>query len=373
MITEWLDSLPLSNQSKKGHRGLFTKEKPHSLSLPANDRPSAMSVFISWSGKNTKSHQVAEALRGWIGHVIQGCDPWVSTVDIDAGDHWGSELFAQLANHKVGIICVTKENQASPWLNFEAGALAMQMKGDRAEASWVCPLLIGMTDDDITGPMKLLQMVTLDKAGMFKISQVVNKSGEKPLKDEVLQRAFDKNWPELRDELKLSEKSDRPVEEILNEILEQVRNLNVGFLERLRQSSEPFQLLDAYTPPLPPSIDKTTKPALSDLDRFLSSTRWSAPSVYSAGLSGIAKHAAAGLALKQILVSEVQKIDIGLAQVVSDRDASYDGETPRIPLSPVVPEHRLAQVKEAADRIGIKVAFSWDYVGYEQRTNHRAA
>jgi len=42
-----------------------------------------MSVFIGWSGKSTKSHQVAEALRDWLGQVIQGCDPWISTVDID--------------------------------------------------------------------------------------------------------------------------------------------------------------------------------------------------------------------------------------------------------------------------------------------------
>lgn len=83
-----------------------------------------MSVFISWSGKNTKSYMVAVALRRWLEQVVQGCNPWVSTQDIDAGERWGTELFTQLDNHNVGIICVTKENQAEPWLNFEAGALA---------------------------------------------------------------------------------------------------------------------------------------------------------------------------------------------------------------------------------------------------------
>ena len=185
--------------------------------------------------------------------------------------------------------------------------------------------------------MNLLQMVPLDEAGMFKVLQMVNDNGtEKPLKDDVLKRAFNKWWPDLRDELakmkvpqKQPEKSDRPVEGMLDEILTLVR-----------------------------SIDKVTNRQLA-LSDILSSTRWSAPSVYSAGLSEIAKHAAEGLALKRKLVSEVQKTDSGLAQVVSDRDATYDSETLKILLSALVPEQRLAQVKEAADRIGIKVAFSW--------------
>ena len=94
-----------------------------------------MGVFISWSGKNTKSYRVAVTLRDWLQQVVQGCSPWVSTQDIDAGERWGTELFTQLDKHSVGIICVTKENQAEPWLNFEAGALSKQLKGDKADES----------------------------------------------------------------------------------------------------------------------------------------------------------------------------------------------------------------------------------------------
>jgi hypothetical protein len=54
--------------------------------------------------------------------MVQGCNPWVSAQDIDVGERWGTELFIQLDKHSVGIICVTKKNQAEPWLNFEAGA-----------------------------------------------------------------------------------------------------------------------------------------------------------------------------------------------------------------------------------------------------------
>jgi hypothetical protein len=54
-----------------------------------------MGVSIGWSGKNTKSHHVTEALRAWLGQVIQGCEPWVSTVDINAGERsaFGTAIF----------------------------------------------------------------------------------------------------------------------------------------------------------------------------------------------------------------------------------------------------------------------------------------
>jgi hypothetical protein len=78
------------------------------LSRIGSDRPKFMSVFVGWSGKDTRSHQVAEALRRWLEQVIQGCEPWVSTVDIDAGERWGLELFAQL--QKLPDFCVADCN-----------------------------------------------------------------------------------------------------------------------------------------------------------------------------------------------------------------------------------------------------------------------
>jgi TIR domain len=81
-----------------------------------------MKVFISWSG--SKSQAVALALRGWLRGVINSLEPFVSATDIDAGTRWQSEIASQLDVSNFGIVCVTKENQAAPWLNFEAGALA---------------------------------------------------------------------------------------------------------------------------------------------------------------------------------------------------------------------------------------------------------
>ena len=83
-----------------------------------------MGVFISWSGKNSISYNVAMLLRDWLPNVILTIKPFVSDVDIDAGSQWASQMFQALKETQVGIICVTRTNQAEPWINFEAGALA---------------------------------------------------------------------------------------------------------------------------------------------------------------------------------------------------------------------------------------------------------
>jgi hypothetical protein len=103
-----------------------------------------MGVFISRSGKNSISYKVAMLLRDWLPNVIQTVKPFLSAVDIDAGSQWTSQMFQALKETQVGIICVTRTNQAEPWINFEAGALAKAM-----ESSRVCPLLIDVRPTDV--------------------------------------------------------------------------------------------------------------------------------------------------------------------------------------------------------------------------------
>ena len=79
-----------------------------------------MHIFISWSGKT--SHRVALVLHGWLRKVIQQAEPFVSSIDIDKGQNWNEELGDQIRKAKYSIICVTKFNMTSQWLNFEAGS-----------------------------------------------------------------------------------------------------------------------------------------------------------------------------------------------------------------------------------------------------------
>jgi hypothetical protein len=48
----------------------------------------------------------------------------MSDNNIDGGARWNDALAKALEETDFGIVCVTCANQAAPWLNFEAGAVA---------------------------------------------------------------------------------------------------------------------------------------------------------------------------------------------------------------------------------------------------------
>lgn len=184
-------------------------------------------VFISWSGDS--SQKVAEVLKGWIPSVIQAIDPWVSSLDIKAGDIWSNKIKSQLDDMSFGIICLTSDNLQSDWIHFEAGALAKSMKGD----SEVCPYLFQVKKSQVTGPLSQFQMVEANKEETLKLLYSLNESlGEEKLEKSNLEKTFDYLWGELElglkkihteDEKKLPTRTDR---DILEEILELVRGMS---------------------------------------------------------------------------------------------------------------------------------------------------
>src|SRR5438046_1749635 len=94
-----------------------------------------MNVFISWSGKRSK--QLALLLRKWLPNVLQTVQVWMSDADIDAGMRGINEISNQLKQARIGILCVTPENQTAPWLLFEAGAISNQVS-DKHESAHTC-------------------------------------------------------------------------------------------------------------------------------------------------------------------------------------------------------------------------------------------
>lgn len=126
-----------------------------------------LKVFLSFSGERSKT--VAGWLKEWLPGVIQSVEPFLSEVDIDAGEVWISRLDRTLGEHDYGILCVTPENVANPWLLFEAGALhraGMLRPGPEARA---VPYLIGGVVPDLRSPLGLLQGASADEAGTFKM------------------------------------------------------------------------------------------------------------------------------------------------------------------------------------------------------------
>ena len=162
-------------------------------------------IFVSWS-KET-SHKVALALREWLPQVIQQVEPWVSSEDIAKGDRGGTAIARELAGTDQGVICLTKANVREPWLNFEAGALSKHA-GDETR---VRSVLFDLKATDVTGPLSDFQHTNLnDKGEVLKLVESINKSCEPSLKDTVLARSFEKNWPDLVEALEEIRQSTPP-------------------------------------------------------------------------------------------------------------------------------------------------------------------
>ena len=191
-----------------------------------------MKVFISWSGE--RSQILAQALREWLPLVLHFVEPWLSKSDIDAGERWALEIAKELEANHCGIICITRENVSSPWILFEAGALAKSMQQGR-----VIPLLFNIEFGDITGPLAQFQAKKVDKSGIDELIGSINKMSEQAVPDSRLTQLFDMAWPRL--EIKIAEipnkapvKHNRPQHEILEELVTGVRGLEM----RLREPIE---------------------------------------------------------------------------------------------------------------------------------------
>lgn len=152
-----------------------------------------MKVFISWSGH--KSEIVAHALRRQIPVVLDGVEPWMSQRDLESGGRWNLKLAEELANTDVGIICLTAENIASPWINFEAGCLAKQL-----ENSKIVPYLIDLDKKAVIGPLSQFQSEYSDQAGTRRLFESLRRTCGRP-SDEVFGERFGPAWHQLEQHL----------------------------------------------------------------------------------------------------------------------------------------------------------------------------
>lgn len=201
-------------------------------------RNQKMKIFISWSG--SKSQEVAKVLKQWIPCVIQSVEPYFSSADIDKGARWSTDIAKELQDASFGILCVTKDNLSSSWLNFEAGALSKSI-----EQSKVCPFLVDLKPSDITdSPILQFQMANATRDDVFKLFKSINSNlEESKLTEGVLSTTFETFWPKIEEALKsvssitdvttTAKKASKDVQAPIEEILELVR-----YQHRLLKSPE---------------------------------------------------------------------------------------------------------------------------------------
>ncbi|MFY7742633.1 MAG: TIR domain-containing protein [Flavobacterium sp.] len=185
-----------------------------------------MNIFISWSGD--KSKEIADALKNWIPKVLQSAKPYFTPSDIEKGSKWESEITQKLNECKVGLICLTAENTEKPWILFEAGALS-----NKLEKSRVCPILFGLTNSDLKGPLSTFQTTEFKKDDFKKLMKSINiLLEENRIADLVFEEVFEAFYPKLEESITniLSvanvveeSKPKRSDRDILEEILELTR------------------------------------------------------------------------------------------------------------------------------------------------------
>ncbi len=187
-----------------------------------------MKVFISWSGNI--SNKIGEIFRSWLPSVLQSVKPYFTPSDIEKGARWNTEIAQELEDSKVGILCVTRENLNSAWLLFEAGALSKQL-----EKSHVCPILFGINNSDLQGPLNQFQSTSFNEKEFYKLITTINSQlAEDKLEEPVLKKVFDKWWPDLEDQVNgvMKEQEGRnatPIRterDLLEEILQITRLIN---------------------------------------------------------------------------------------------------------------------------------------------------
>jgi len=237
-----------------------------------------MKVFISWSGDTSK--KVAEAIREWLPTVLQTVKPYFTPSDIEKGTRWSSDIAQELDDSMAGIFCVTSQNLSSQWLMFEAGAISKKV-----DQSLVCPILIGLDNSDINGPLTQFQTTLFEKSDFRRLVSDLNKANtSNTLEESVLHTVFEKFWPEL--ELKVqsiidstqagdSKSADlRSDREILEEVLELSRALAIQKSGGFKAHKELYQLISEFLSAYEVIFDldwEHTKLCLEDSKYFISS------------------------------------------------------------------------------------------------------
>ena len=191
-----------------------------------------MKVFISWSGERSK--KVALIFRDWLPTVIQAIEPFVSSEDIEKGARWNTDIAQELKESSFGLICVTKDNLNSQWLNFEAGALSKSINN-----TYVAPLLFDVKPSELKGsPISQFQATSFSKDDMKRLIETLNNATGNSLTPARLDKAFElcyadleKSIKELRETSTVEQDSDNGDgsnshldPNILEELLETSRN-----------------------------------------------------------------------------------------------------------------------------------------------------
>ena len=172
----------------------------------------------------------------------------MSDEGIGSGKRWRDEVGAALVGTDFGIVCLTLENQHSPWLMFEAGALARHL-----ETARVVPLCIDIDAENIAGPLADWQARRLDRDGTRRLVCDLNAITTKPLPEQALIKLFDIMWPGLEAavaDAQIKAFHEKQAQDPEREVSAQV----LSRIEQLERDSRNRQIVAKVSPVLSPEI-----------------------------------------------------------------------------------------------------------------------
>jgi hypothetical protein len=169
-------------------------------------------VFICWS--RPRSQRLADTLCGLLTTVVPELKGRVHiSTQLDKGVRWFDEIMNQLERARVGVLCLNAENLTSPWLHFEAGALARGLnasppgnasgvlaKGSR-DTGHLFTYLHGVSADRLAGPLAAYQSSSATREDTSRLITSLTNAIGLPATDNRRQDAFDDAWPAFEREL----------------------------------------------------------------------------------------------------------------------------------------------------------------------------
>jgi hypothetical protein len=167
-----------------------------------------MKVFISWSGDAGKA--AASAIGQSVSEVFTGVEPWISALNIQAGQQWFAELMNALEDSRFAIACVTKRSLSAPWIMFESGALSAKLGSPK-----LVPLMLDCVVKNLADPLARFNGVLFDEDGMRGLFTSINASVGTPLTPKALSAAFNDVWPGLNAAVRKAIEAERPKYDVL--------------------------------------------------------------------------------------------------------------------------------------------------------------
>lgn len=123
------------------------------------DRPT---VFLCWS--KARSREIAHAWESLLPTLVDVRA--VMSTEFTKGRDWWTALRQTLGAARTGVVFLTPENVSSPWLHYEAGALATAM-GERDGTLFT--YVVGFDSGTLTGPLASYQSTVATREDTFRL------------------------------------------------------------------------------------------------------------------------------------------------------------------------------------------------------------